>query len=417
MSWLQNIFGGKPSQEQFARIVEKTLKEKGVEGKLVYDPQKFAVDVIKADGSFSHSYLLANAYDDYCRSSGAGKREVLDAYLLAAVDIPETLNDAITSIMPRIQMRAFFEQMVLQSQIGGLPMNEEDQRMPHQIVAEHFALSLIFDLPTHVSYISNSKLAGWSTTLDELLPRALTNLARITPEPFQRAANGLYYSHYDDTHDATRLMLKDRITECRLKGRPLAVMPNRNRLFIAGEDDHDAQAKMLDMTDQALEQESRPMAIFPIVFDGTTWKLWRVPETNPHKNRYDRLHALAMNDEYGSQKELLDALHEKIGTDVFVASFVAYQDQEGRLHTMSTITEDVPTLLPKSDEITFVRMTPAPGVVCAAPWDAVAQILGERLVPAGMYPERYFVDYFPSAEEFSQISSASSSSVSITASS
>jgi hypothetical protein len=396
MSWLGNLFGGKPTHEQFSRIVQKVLREKGIEGDLVYDAQKFSIDVMTSRG-LAQTFMLGNAYDDYCRVPASERKNVLEGYLAPHAEVPATLNEAVTNVFPRVQMRSFFEQIALQSKIGLLPAGDH-ALMPRRPLAERFAISLVFDSPFQVAYLANSKLKEWSTTFDELLPRAITNLERITPEPFQRLSDGLYYSQYNDTHDATRLLLNHRVTECRVQGRTIAAIPNRNRLFISGEDDHVALTKMIEMIEQSLQQESRSMPVFPLVFNGATWELWKVPANHPLKEKFDYFEALGMNEEYGAQKELLEALHEKEGSEFFVATFVAYQHKDGGIMTCSTITKDVPTMLPKTEQVTFVRIEPSE-VVATVPWEEAAQLLGERLKPVGLYPERYFVEQFPTDAE------------------
>lgn len=397
MSWLSNLFGGgKPDENKFGAIVDKHLREHGaVQGRLVYDQTEFAIKVVAEDGAVSRSYYLRNAYEDYCRSAPQNRESVLAAYFQAPPEVPDSLHDAITHIMPRLQVRTFFDSILLQSRLGAVP--SQDQGFAYRIIANHFAAALIYDTERHVSYVPSQKYAAWGTTFDELFERALVNLDRVTPEPFQRTQEGLYYSHYQDTHDATRILLKARISECRLNGRPVAVMPNRNRLLLAGENDHTAQKAMLDQISQALKDESRPQPVYPIVFDGTNWQFWQTPPENPHAEEFKRIVAMALSEEYSTQKQYLDAINEKEQKDTFVANLMLFQNQHGKVHSVATITEGIASMIPKAEQIAFVK---PPDSSAIFPWDEAAALLGQRLSPIdGLWPPRFFVDSFPTEAE------------------
>lgn len=403
MNWLGNLFGGggKPDRNKFGAIVSKHLAAQGdVPGKLVYDAQEFAVKVVAEDGGIARSYYLQNAYDDYCRSAPENRAGVLDAYFQTPPEVPEKLHDAITHIMPRLQMRTFFGSILLQSRLGVVPA-QQAETFVYRVVAENFAAALIYDSEKHVSYVPAQKYKDWDVSFDELFERALVNLDRVTPEPFQRAQAGFYYSHYQDTHDATRALLRGRVSECRLNGRPVAVMPNRNRLFLVGEDDFAAQDAMLSWTSKSLQEESRPQPVFPIVFDGNEWVAWAPSDANPHAEKFKRMVATAWNEEYTTQKSYLDAIHQKEQKDVFVANYMLFQDQSGKLHSVATLTNGVPTFIPKADEIAFVKSEKESTIV---EWDAAAEVLGARMKSVeGLWPLRWFVDYFPTDEELAKM--------------
>jgi hypothetical protein len=392
MQWLTNLLGIKPNNDQFARMVEKKLKAKGVTGQFVYDPQKFCINVIAEDGATA-GYYLGNAYSEYCNAPAANRQGVLDAFFGDHIEIPDTLNEAIPNVMPRLMMRLFFACLPLSHTNDG-----ESNALPYQVIAEHYAAGLVYDGSTQVAYLSEAQLKTWSIDVETLMERAVTNLARITPEPFQRVKDGLYYSAYNDTYDATRLLDKHRVNECRVKGRPLAITPSRNHLFICGEDDVDAQSIMLDLVDNA--NDPRPTPAFPMVLDGATWNLWNAPSDHPQRKRFEMLRLVGLSQIYGEQKEDLDEKNEAAGQDIYVASYMAFDHDQHGLTSMAPLTKGVPTMLPQVDQVTFVDPDAAvEGVVGAADWDSFVQIFGDRLKPQGLYPERYFVNSFPTKEE------------------
>ncbi len=59
----------------------------------------------------------------------------------------------------------------------------------------------------------------------------------------------------------------------------------------------------------------------------------------------------------------------------------------------------MPTLLPRTDCIAFVRENTEPILVS---WQKAEQVVGHLFTPQDIYPERVRVDEFPSADELAQ---------------
>src|SRR5262249_34088950 len=160
-------------------------------------------------------------------------------------------------------------------------------------------------------------------------------------------APGVYVSQYGDTHDASRMLLLDRIRECKVMGRPVVMIPNRNTMLITGESDADGVCTMLNHAEEVLKHP-RPMACIPLVLSEKTWYEWQVRADHPEQKRFQRLRAIAMNDIYNSHKELLDALHAEEEKDIFVASYMAMENKDtGEIMSCATWSDGVHTLLPR----------------------------------------------------------------------
>ncbi len=409
MNWFKDLLGMKPSPEEFAKTVLKLIAASG-HPELThprYDAEQFAIVCSNDAGIVTATLNLGNAYDQYCRVPKAMRTQLLMAFFLNRSELPETLNDAIVNIIARLQPRIFFEGMKLRSAINTLNGGKEDEasNMPHKLVGEHFGLTLVHDSPSQVSYISQATLEKWGTTFEELLSRSVTNLTRLTPEPFQPLNDGVYYSHYADTHDSSRLLVKDRVEACRLKGRPVAFTPNRNTLVLTGEHDVEGLALSLKFVQEALK-EPRPMPVFPLILEGEEWQLWDVPEEHPGKDELSNQILISMADIYGEQKALLEKKFEKEGHDVFVASLTVYSSEKAKRHfSMGVWSEGVPTYLPISDRVAFVASVKGkPGnVVLTATFASVVSVMGDEMKFHDMYPPRYFVERFPTSEEMERI--------------
>jgi hypothetical protein len=57
--------------------------------------------------------------------------------------------------------------------------------------------------------------------------------------------------------------------------------------------------------------------------------------------------------------------------------------------------------LPQTEEVCFVNPENLPMVECfgLARWDQVRAVVGDLMKPVGIYPERYYVESFPTEEQ------------------
>jgi hypothetical protein len=105
-------------------------------------------------------------------------------------------------------------------------------------------------------------------------------------------------------------------------------------------------------------------------------------------------------------KELLNALHEKTGEDVFVAAYMAAKDDEtGRIRSYSVWSMGVDTLLPKTDVIHFFDPDRPEGekIAGSGPWERVVEVVGGLMEEVDTYPERYRVRSYPTGEQLAAI--------------
>ena len=66
---------------------------------------------------------------------------------------------------------------------------------------------------------------------------------------------------------------------------PIAMVPNRDTLFIAGSDDPEGLEMMADLTEKSLE-EPRPMMSTALRLDGDEWVDWLPPANHPAHRRF-----------------------------------------------------------------------------------------------------------------------------------
>jgi hypothetical protein len=143
-----------------------------------------------------------------------------------------------------------------------------------------------------------------------------------------------------------------------------------------------------------------------ILHDGE-WEPWLPDLEHPLFNEFDGMRMRTIGQEYASQQEVLQAQIEREGRDEFVAGYSALQDEStGRIQTYCVWSQGISSLLPKTD-LVFLA---APGdgkvaQVAGGAWEEVRRIAGHLMQAQDVYPERWMVESFPSAEELRQIAS------------
>lgn len=402
MNWFKNIFAKKPSREEFPKIALKALEDSGHTEGLEYDESQFAIKALNSDGEMEKIWYLENAFKDYCEVPASERSDVLQAFFASVeeIEMPKNLEEALPNLLPRLQVKAFFEENALNMKLASF--TREDGTVPrfaHKSITEHFAYCFVLDSDSNISYISQETLDDWGTTIDELFPKVLKNLEKQTPDPFEEVSPGLYISQYNDTHDASRLLLLDRIKEVNVKGRPIVMAPNRDVLIVTGESDHENQANMLAIVEKVM-QDPRPMLALPLVLSETEWHPYVPNEHNESKEQFQYWYHASMADVYNTQKQLLEQVHEIENIDIFVATYMVTQNEStSEYSSMASWALDVHSWLPKTDGIAFAKDE---NVICT-PWEVAEEIVGDLIKPVDCYPKRFEVVKFPSAPQLEEL--------------
>ena len=378
-----------PSKDDFATHMMDRVRQTGEKGKIVYDAKEFS---LRGEGKTFAAMFLTNAYQEYCAAPFADRSRVVRHYVrnwfAAAKEMPEAFEDVKPDLLPVVRSRAYFELSGLES---GTPLS-----LPHQVLGEHFGIGLVYDLPESMRSIPQSSLDAWNVTFYEALEAAMENLLTLEAKFIgPQAGKGLYLAATGDNYDASRLLIKDAIHHFHVKGDPIAMIPNRENLIVAGSEDDEALAGMAKLAAEALK-EPRSISGIALCLDGDEWKPWLPPPSHPSYKEFQRLRLQTLGQDYAQQKALLDKLHEKNGEEVFVASFSVIQSPEGKMFSYATWTETKNSLLPETDVLVLGRLGGEPAMV---EWQKVVEIVNDMLEPLDIYPPRYRVRGFPSEKQ------------------
>jgi hypothetical protein len=392
MGFLDALFVRKPNPEAFASLFIEAVKRRGFNPALSYNADEFRLEY--GDNAV---FNLHHAYRAYCTGDKGSRETALQAFVAtlcsSQTSAPERLADAHPMLRPLIRGRGVLEDVRLhQLRSAGATVPFAPAWRPF---GDDCAILLALDYPESTSTLMSGPAESWGITLDDALDIARDNLRDITTDAFVEVARGVYRGNWRDGYDASRALLPDLLHRAPVRGFPVFMIPTRDVLLITSDKDDGGIARMVELSHEAA-QTGRPVS--PFIYchhEGLRRFTPRQPEV------LQRLTHLALRyrkDDYDTQKAALDRLHEKEGSDVFVANYLLYgaKDEAGEMFSAAPWTAGIDSLLPQADRIVLVR--PASGETRIVPWQLIAPFVGDLLFEeAAMYPVRYRTRGFPDA--------------------
>lgn len=381
-------------REQFARLVIDGLKKAGDDREVVFDADAFQLQ-FQNDGEDCGVLNLSNLFIEFSSLSEELQQQRVSEIVRAALShlkpIPDDFQDASFDLRPRLWSRSTFEMMKLRNRLE----NTEEPDWPIEPIGEHLYLSLVFDLPESVRSISSEDLESWGVSTWEAREVAIKNLAE---EEFVIASLGdvLYASNTGDSYDATRLILTNLIEQLEVEGSPVAMVPNRDTLLVTGSESEVGVKMMVELATRELLENARPLVASALIFREGQWEDWELPEDHPSWEDYRRCVLGFQQFEYENQKKMLDQLNEQELIDQFNASFTVIS-KDDRHMSYCVWGKGVLSSLPRTDLVAFVSDFGG-GVRAFAGWDEVRQHCGELMTEQEYYPQRFFVQEYPSEE-------------------
>ena len=334
--------------------------------------------------------FLANAYKEYCSAPEPMRPQVLQRYVrswfMGTIKLPEAFDDLHPDLLPIVRTRSYFDLARMNTGKSAV--------LPHQVLGEHLAVGLAYDLPQAMRSITQDDLDGWGVSFYEALEAARHNLTQLEHAFIgPKEGEGVYLSTARDGYDSSRLILLDLIRRLRVAGDFVAMVPNPDTLIVTGSEDMDGLKGMLGLATDALQQP-RPISGIAVRLDGDDWVPWLPDPSHPLFNEFRGLQLQSIGRDYAEQKEMLDGTTDK---DTFVASFSIVQHPEtGHFMTYCVWPKDVLALLPHTDTIAFMQDGKDP---LMAEWDRAVEVVGDLMEPLDIYPERFRVSEFPTDEQ------------------
>lgn len=361
---------------------------------------------------------LGNIYTDYCQAPRRERDALLDIFLqsMNPADLPGTLAEARASLLPVLRSIYGLESLQISagnyapkqsgepgsSDSGEDSLNSAFARFGTLPFIGELGVAIAYDTEFSVQQVPAEHLEKWGVSLEEALAIALDNLRHKSAPRFAQIFPGCHASQYEDFYDAARLLLPEVAWSLGVAGNPVAMVPNRSCLLIAGDRDERAIAAMLAAAQQILQEQSRPLSAAMFRLEDRQWQPYSPPTflEVPHGNL---LRSMTAGD-YSAQQQALRSDLERRQIDVFVASYSLVQPQgeeAGPLQSYAVVAEDVDTWVPRTDLLFF--RSEARNILLLLPWSVVMAKLGHLFVPLPFTLARYRVTGFPSPEDLAEL--------------
>jgi hypothetical protein len=386
-------------RRDFADRIIAGLRAGGFVGSISYDPEKFCL-VLSGQGETSTA-LLANHYATYEKTPEA-EREARFAFILRSILAvgepgPTSLDECRALLMPSIRSWAEIEVYSLHRDQQGV----KPAQMPALPFAGGLAITLGIDTPENIKIVMQHQFESWNIPLEEAVAIARENLRMRSSDLFARMGPHLYASPWHDSYDSARLLLPELFDGINVPGTLLAMPDSRERLLITGSSSPEGLSGLAAAATE-FKPGMRPLSTEVLQWSGTSWVPFPLDPTDPSHRPLLDLQIQERHRQYQQQKELLDELHERSGTDIFVASHQFMHWEGGELRSYAIWPEDVESLLPRTDRLILCRSDQNLGII-DAPWPIAARHVGARFAATAFHPERIHVRGFPSEAELESL--------------
>lgn len=402
------------NEDAFANVAAQQLAQLGAHP--TYDKEQFALFVKNDLGIVTQRINLSTFYHQYCESTSIEERNSVFAHIVSMHqrslerEMP-TFDAARDRIYPHIKDMWAVEQLNLEMRLGKWGEFAEEAWIPCCDIAGSFALTLEHDKPDTRELVTSLNIDRWGVDFNQLVLESVERLALRTHFAFyatdlNESGSKLYQSSWNDGYDAARIMMASAFDFLKVMGQHIFVMPNSETFLITGSEDHLGLFVAASYAESA-QDEPKPLPPIPLMLDEERGFMEAIiPPNDPAHKVFAQLKLQYFDRIYAAQKELLKQFPEVLSDERYVSSFMPFQDDHGNLSSESTITEGVPTWLPKTDRIAFVKIRNGEAELQAVgAWDTIEKICPDLLQPCEVtsYPPRFEVNNFPTNFQIARI--------------
>ena len=356
----------------------------GVE--VVYDEQ---LDAFRHGSAITN---LGNFRRNYDQIDKSDRDDWLRQHVLGMLQnaLPEQLDDT-SHLSVGVRSRTYLEAARL---AAGLTGDGPPAAIPHRVIAGDLVAVILWDTPVSMVTLGDDQFSKWGRSFDELYPIALSNVAAMAVEGYAALDDRTFRFLGGDEYNSARFLVDEIMKQLPLTGNLVVCVPTRNTLIVTSADDAAGMKIAFDLAGNPAEEAS--VYFKPIVGRSPSWRLLELDDTHPAYAAWERLTRIEEADSAASVKDLLQ---QSVGEEVFVASISIFEEpQSGRLRTVCAWTEGVPTLLPRTDAVAFVRPIESGHDVREASWDWVTEHCSHLMEPTDHHPPRWLVEDFPPAD-------------------
>jgi hypothetical protein len=396
---------GEPSAEElFSAEVAAAMRALPAVASVAERPQQFALGVGMSDGETT--VFLGNIFSE-TRDLPPSERAARIAHFVGAFGERQTRDldwdEARPRLMPLLRSSTLY---------ASVPQTEKTRPLRRP-----FAPFLIecLAVDSDRSYITvNARMtAGWGADDAAVFAAARENAARSFVDEDVRiydpdAPFPLWHVAKNDSYESSRLLIPGWLASFsgKVSGRPVAIVPHRSLVLVGGDGDPACLARLGQTACREYEASTRRIspALYTVGGAGAVVPLV-LPGDHPLANDVALGHASLATAEYAAQKEHLQA---QVGDDLFVASHVAVQGQDGGVFSCCTWTRGISSLLPVADQVALViDPSDESGPVFRVPWGVVVARAGACLArEEGIDPPRFRTTGWPAPAVIDELRAA-----------
>ena len=245
-----------------------------------------------------------------------------------------------------------------------------------------------------LNFLKQTDLDRWQVDADQVFAQAAANVRARGFE--QGSSASAFFFNAPDSYIAARILCEDKIRALPLRGRPVAVVPDRDTLFMVGSDDEEGIADLARLVANQLTAASRHISARPLVLTPQGWREFEPPSST--RVAFGNIARQLDRDNWTAYQGLLEKDLAARGEDIFVAKLsVLAKEGDDAYFTAIVWTKGVDSIFPAADRVHFVEAEADP--IRFASWEAVLRVMGPDMLKLEGLPERYRVNAFPSAEQ------------------
>ena len=290
-----NWLFGPPTRDQFAKMLIAEFRRAGDTRDHQYDKAEF-----RLTNSGGGQTNLGNLFHEYCqlprRQRKTYLRGIVRGFVTAKDDLPETFDEARPNLRPKVWTRATFAALELKERLEGTKQMD----VPLYPLGSHLVTTVVYDLPTSMRSISSSDFEDWGVSYYEAMEVACENLLESSIA-FSQIGDGFYSAVSGDSYDSARILLRDRVLSWEVTGDHVAMIPQRDAMYVTGSDDDLGLKIMFSLTEATLRDEARPLVPIPLRLVDGEWEDWMVPRSHELFTQFHELETNYLGGIYAEQ--------------------------------------------------------------------------------------------------------------------
>ncbi|MFE3191860.1 hypothetical protein ACFXHA_22820 [Nocardia sp. NPDC059240] len=404
MSFLGGAFGSKRTKQEFGEQALAMVRAHGVT-ESEFDVEDFSIRYTAASGTRGQINLETVFRRTRSVTPREGNRMLFDFVNvspgLGGIKSPSEWEEAAPRLRPLIR------------QAGELSTRMEGMRVADHILwrplLPGLMETLVVDHPTSMQRVHPSQLEKWDVDAETVFATAranLTGLALDTVAGYNARVNGgmLRIPDTDGNLYAGALPLVDGWLAGigkKAGARPLVFIAQNVGVLAGAELSERHVLLLVNAARELFDNAVREVSPVPYTLDDAGRLVpYRVSRDHLAWKEIRNAEATLTAHAYRGQYENLRADLDAGVIEDYAAKIMHFRMEDGTESTSAPWTDTVPTLLPRTHNVTLTDVET--GDTFPVPWDVLAEVLDLK-PEAGLYPDRYRVEHHPSPEVMDQL--------------